>query len=49
VCCTGIDKDRVHHFAGAVQSCKSPEVYKGKGVLYMDEVVKLKQGKKQKK
>uniref|UniRef100_A0ACD6AJX1 Uncharacterized protein n=1 Tax=Avena sativa TaxID=4498 RepID=A0ACD6AJX1_AVESA len=49
VCCTGLDKDRVHHFAGAVRSCKPPEVYKGKGVLYIDEVVKLKPGKKQKK
>ncbi|KAM0910810.1 hypothetical protein ACQ4PT_013929 [Festuca glaucescens] len=48
VCCTGLDKDRVHHFAGAVRSCKPPELYKGKGVLYIDEVVKLKQGKKQK-
>jgi large subunit ribosomal protein L6 len=49
VCCTGLDKDRVHHFAGTVRSCKPPEVYKGKGLLYIDEVVKLKPGKKQKK
>ncbi|GJN35538.1 hypothetical protein PR202_gb24325 [Eleusine coracana subsp. coracana] len=49
ICCTGIDKDRVHNFAGAVRSCKPPEVYKGKGILYIDEVIKLKPGKKQKK
>uniref|UniRef100_A0A0D9X923 Ribosomal protein L6 alpha-beta domain-containing protein n=1 Tax=Leersia perrieri TaxID=77586 RepID=A0A0D9X923_9ORYZ len=28
---------------------KPPEVYKGKGILYIDEVIKLKPGKKQKK
>jgi large subunit ribosomal protein L6 len=48
ICCTGIDKDRVHQFAGAVRSCKPPEVYKGKGILYLDEIVKKKQGKKSK-
>ncbi|KAJ1296332.1 hypothetical protein BS78_01G292300 [Paspalum vaginatum] len=49
ICCAGINKDRVHHFAGAVRSCKLPEVYNGKGILYIDEVIKLKPGKKQKK
>ncbi|KAG0451587.1 hypothetical protein HPP92_015693 [Vanilla planifolia] len=48
ICCTGIDKQRVHQFASAVRSCKPPEVYKGKGILYIDEVVKKKQGKKSK-
>ncbi|RRT78268.1 hypothetical protein BHE74_00024130 [Ensete ventricosum] len=48
ICCTGIDKERVHQFAGAVRSCKPPEVYKGKGIMYIDEVVKKKQGKKSK-
>ncbi|KAJ1685136.1 hypothetical protein LUZ63_016526 [Rhynchospora breviuscula] len=46
ICCTGINKVRVHQFAGAVQSCKPPEIYKGKGIIYLDEVVKKKQGKK---
>ncbi|THG17444.1 hypothetical protein TEA_006834 [Camellia sinensis var. sinensis] len=46
VCCTGIDKQRVHQFAAAVRSCKPPEVYKGKGIMYIDEVIKKKQGKK---
>ncbi|EMS49631.1 hypothetical protein CFC21_064738 [Triticum aestivum] len=39
VCCTGLDKNRVHHFAGAVRNCKPPEVYKGKGILYINEVM----------
>ncbi|KAE8819955.1 60S ribosomal protein L6, mitochondrial [Hordeum vulgare] len=42
VCCTGLDKDRVHHFAGAGRNCKPPEVYKGKGILYINEVMKRK-------
>ncbi|CAN0861856.1 60S ribosomal protein L6, mitochondrial, partial [Linum grandiflorum] len=48
VCCTGIDKQRVHQFAATVRSCKPPEVYKGKGIMYVDEVIKKKQGKKSK-
>ncbi|KAF8409971.1 hypothetical protein HHK36_002491 [Tetracentron sinense] len=48
VCCTGLDKQRVHQFAAAVRSCKPPEVYKGKGIMYIDEVIKKKQGKKSK-
>ncbi|KAJ8434622.1 hypothetical protein Cgig2_033108 [Carnegiea gigantea] len=49
ICCTGIDKSRTHQFAATVRSCKPPEVYKGKGILYIDEVIKLKPGKKSKK
>nr|DAD45329.1 TPA_asm: hypothetical protein HUJ06_003559 [Nelumbo nucifera] len=30
------------------QLCKPPEVYKGKGIMYIDEVIKKKQGKKSK-
>ncbi|MBA0801187.1 hypothetical protein Gohar_011565, partial [Gossypium harknessii] len=48
VCCTGLDKQRVHQFAATVRSCKPPEVYKGKGIMYIDEVIKKKQGKKSK-
>ncbi|WVZ53680.1 hypothetical protein U9M48_004585 [Paspalum notatum var. saurae] len=44
ICCTGIDKDKVHHFAGAVRSCKPPDPYKGKGIMYIDEVVNRKGG-----
>ncbi|KAH1191604.1 60S ribosomal protein L6, mitochondrial [Glycine max] len=48
ICCTGIDKQRVHQFAATVRTCKPPEVYKGKGLMYVDEVIKKKQGKKSK-
>ncbi|KAG9153042.1 hypothetical protein Leryth_012310 [Lithospermum erythrorhizon] len=49
ICCTGLDKHRVHQFAAAVRSCKPPEVYKGKGIMYLDEVIKKKAGKTSKK
>ncbi|KAL4203257.1 hypothetical protein AMTRI_Chr01g103110 [Amborella trichopoda] len=42
ICCTGIHLQRVAQFAAAVRSCKPPEVYKGKGIMYLDEVVKKK-------
>lgn len=48
VCCAGIHEQRVKQFAGDVRNCKPPDVYKGKGILYMDEVVKKKPGKKSK-
>ncbi|XP_057501790.1 60S ribosomal protein L6, mitochondrial-like [Actinidia eriantha] len=48
VCCPGIDKQRVHQFAAAVRSCNLPEFYKGKGIMYIGEVIKKKQGKKSK-
>ncbi|KAF9618186.1 hypothetical protein IFM89_000655 [Coptis chinensis] len=32
----------------AVRVCKPPEVYKGKGIIYVDEVIKKMQGKKSK-
>ncbi|KAK1644444.1 hypothetical protein QYE76_062249 [Lolium multiflorum] len=46
ICCIGIDKQRVHSFAGAVRTSKPPEVYKGKGILYVEEVIKIKPGKR---
>ncbi|CAH1433930.1 unnamed protein product [Lactuca virosa] len=46
VCCTGIDKERVYQFVVVVHSCKPPEVYKGKCIMYVDEVIKKKQKKK---
>ncbi|KAL9243802.1 hypothetical protein vseg_017644 [Gypsophila vaccaria] len=48
IVCAGIDKERTHQFAASIRSCKPPEVYKGKGILYADEVIKLKAGKKAK-
>jgi len=48
ICCTGLDLHQVTQFTATVRACKPPEVYKGKGILYLDEVIKKKQGKKTK-
>jgi len=42
----GIDKQRVGQVAAEVRAYRSPEPYKGKGVRYANEVVKLKETKK---
>lgn len=42
----GVDKQRVGQIAAEVRAYRSPEPYKGKGVRYSDEVVKLKETKK---
>jgi large subunit ribosomal protein L6 len=42
----GIDKQRVGQVAAEVRAYRKPEPYKGKGVRYVDEVVKLKETKK---
>ena len=42
----GIDKQSVGQVAAEVRAYRSPEPYKGKGVRYADEVVKLKETKK---
>ena len=42
---TGIDKQKVGQFAAEVRSIRKPEPYKGKGIRYEGEVVKLKPGK----
>ncbi|MDP4092449.1 MAG: 50S ribosomal protein L6 [Bacillota bacterium] len=41
----GIDKQAVGEFAAKIRTKREPEVYKGKGVRYENEVVKLKEGK----
>ena len=41
----GIDKQLVGQFAADVRSYYPPEPYKGKGVRYVDEYVRRKQGK----
>lgn len=41
----GIDKQRVGQFAAEVRSVRKPEPYKGKGVRYQGEYIKLKPGK----
>ena len=41
----GCDKQAVGQFAAHVRSLRKPEPYKGKGVRYVGEVVKIKPGK----
>lgn len=43
---SGIDKEQVGEFTASVRALKKPEPYKGKGIRYIDEVVRRKQGKK---
>ena len=41
----GINKQQVTHFAASVRALRKPEPYKGKGVRYVGEAVRRKQGK----
>jgi large subunit ribosomal protein L6 len=41
----GIDKQRVGQVAANIRKLKKPEPYKGKGIRYKDEVVRIKPGK----
>lgn len=41
----GIDKQKVGQFAAEVRGKRPPEPYKGKGVKYVNEVVRRKEGK----
>ncbi len=41
----GIDKEKVGSLAANIRAVRQPEPYKGKGIRYSDEVVKLKPGK----
>lgn len=42
----GIDKEKVGRVAATIRAKRKPDVYKGKGVLYDGEIIKLKKGKK---
>ena len=42
---TGIDKQKVGQFAAEVREKRPPEPYKGKGIKYVDEVIRRKEGK----
>jgi len=42
---TGIDRQKVGQVAAEIRSIRRPDPYKGKGVKYSDEVLKLKAGK----
>jgi len=41
----GIDKQLLGHFAACVRALRTPEPYKGKGIRYLGEPVRRKQGK----
>ena len=41
----GIDKELVGQFAADVRSKRPPEPYKGKGIKYVDEYIRRKEGK----
>jgi large subunit ribosomal protein L6 len=43
---SGIDKARVGQIAAQIRKIKPPEPYKGKGIRYLGEEVKIKTGKK---
>ena len=45
ITCTSIDKQAVGEFASKVRALRKPEPYKGKGIRYFGEFVKLKPGK----
>lgn len=42
---SGIDKQKVGHFAASVRAMRKPEPYKGKGIRFENEVVRRKEGK----
>lgn len=46
ICCAGTNKAVLTQFAAQIRSVKPPEVYKGKGIRYRNEIVLQKQGKK---
>ncbi len=45
----GSDKQKVGQFAAEVREKRPPEPYKGKGIKYVDEVIRRKEGKAGKK
>jgi large subunit ribosomal protein L6 len=42
---SGIDKQAVGQFAADIRKKRPPEPYKGKGIKYVDEVIRRKEGK----
>ena len=43
---TGIDKQKVGEWAAVLRRVRPPEPYKGKGIKYKNEIIKIKAGKK---
>ena len=46
---SGISKEKVGQFAAEIRDKRRPETYKGKGIKYVDEVIRRKVGKTGKK
>ena len=46
VAVSGINKQQVGEFAAKIRNVRPPEPYKGKGIRYAGEIVKMKQAKK---
>jgi large subunit ribosomal protein L6 len=42
---SGISKQKVGQFAAEIRDVRPPEPYKGKGIRYVDEYVRRKEGK----
>ena len=42
---SGIDKEKVGQFAAEIRTKRPPEPYKGKGIKYVDEHIRRKEGK----
>ena len=42
---TGVDKQKVGQTAAEIRSLREPDPYKGKGIKYMEEVIRRKAGK----
>ncbi len=43
---SGVDRELVGQFSAKIRDYKRPEPYKGKGIMYENEVIRRKQGKK---
>jgi large subunit ribosomal protein L6 len=43
---SGFDKEKVGSTTAKIRAVQPPEPYKGKGIRYIDEIVKKKAGKK---
>nr|YP_009755728.1 ribosomal protein L6 [Roya anglica]QIQ22967.1 ribosomal protein L6 [Roya anglica] len=46
ICCAGTNYLKVTSFAAKIKKYKPPEIYKGKGIRYRNEIIVYKQGKK---
>ncbi|WP_125607561.1 50S ribosomal protein L6 [Lapidilactobacillus bayanensis] len=42
---SGISKQKIGQFAAEIRAIRPPEPYKGKGIRYVDEIVRRKEGK----